>query len=429
MNFGRFLRKVTLIRDRNLYRTYSGILKMQGVRRSKRIRDHLEVSVDDIKQEADIKSKYFKTEEDTSVKLEPVIKEEFSPIPEDDVDTDWVKLLDNKPYFEWISKRTSDNIKDWSRTLDLNIFTDNSKEVIPDNFIPIYSKVRLMRSKIRTPVDTVGCAMLPITVGKESGIEKEDILPINYRLQVLIGVMLSSQTKDEINAAAMHNITEYCINELEIPEGITIDALLEIDQEILDELIHSVGFHSRKAKYLKETALILKEKHNSDIPTNIEGLLALPGVGPKMGYLTLQKAWGKIDGICVDVHVHRLAKMWKWVDEKKCKTPEHTRKELESWLPRQLWYEINSVLVGFGQVICMSRGKRCDICLANDVCNARDKKLVNKGINMELEGGDGRAKTTRGDYSELLQYIKEENGKLKIEFEQIIEETRIKSEF
>lgn len=74
-----------------------------------------------------------------------------------------------------------------------------------------------------------------------------------------------------------------------------------------------------------------------------------------MAYLTLQKAWGKIEGICVDVHVDRLTKIWKWVDPQKCKNPDQTRIQLQNWLPRGLWTEINGLLVGFGQIITKSR--------------------------------------------------------------------------
>lgn len=87
--------------------------------------------------------------------------------------------------------------------------------------------------------------------------------------------------------------------------------------------------------------------------------MALPGVGPKMAYLCLSSAWGDTQGIGVDVHVHRIANLWGWAEGK---TPEHTRKVLESWLPRDRWKEVNWLLVGFGQTICLPRGRRCGEC-------------------------------------------------------------------
>lgn len=168
-------------------------------------------------------------------------------------------------------------------------------------------------------------------------------------------MMLSSQTKDEVTAMAMLNIMRYCIDELHSEEGMTLEAVLQINETKLDELIHSVGFHTRKAKYILSTCKILQDQFSSDVPATINELLGLPGVGPKMAYLTLQKAWGKIEGICVDVHVDRLTKLWKWVDPQKCKTPDQTRTQLQNWLPKGLWTEINGLLVGFGQIITKSR--------------------------------------------------------------------------
>jgi len=89
--------------------------------------------------------------------------------------------------------------------------------------------------------------------------------------------------------------------------------------------------------------------HSSDIPSTIEGLVSLPGVGPKMAYLCMSAAWGRDEGIGVDVHVHRITNLWGW---HKTKTPEETRITLEAWLPRDKWHDINHLLVGFGQTWC-----------------------------------------------------------------------------
>lgn len=124
-----------------------------------------------------------------------------------------------------------------------------------------------------------------------------------------------------------------------------------------------MGFHNLKTKYIKQTAEILRDKWNSDIPDTIEGLVSLPGVGPKMGYLTLSAAWGKTEGIGVDVHVHRITNLWGW---HKTQQPEQTRAALESWLPRDKWHDINNLLVGFGQTICLPVGRKCGDCKLAD---------------------------------------------------------------
>ena len=131
-------------------------------------------------------------------------------------------------------------------------------------------------------------------------------------------------------------------------------------------MIKPVGFYRRKATYIKKTTQILLDEYDGDIPDTIEKLVKLPGVGPKMGYLILKVAWNKVDGIGVDVHVHRISNRLQWVNTK---TPEETRVALESWLPRELWHEINLLLVGFGQTICGSSPK-CEQCKLHSICPA-----------------------------------------------------------
>lgn len=191
--------------------------------------------------------------------------------------------------------------------------------------------------------------------------------------------MLSSQTKDTTNAIAMRRLQ----TELPFP-GLTLENILEVDPVHLNEMIYVVGFHNNKTRYIKATALILRDTFASDIPDTIEGLISLPGVGPKMAYLCLSAAWGRTEGIGVDVHVHRITNLWGW---HKTKHPEETRAALEAWLPREKWHEINHLLVGFGQTICLPVGRRCEECTlsAKGLCPSAvsEKKRVTKKAKKE----------------------------------------------
>jgi len=69
----------------------------------------------------------------------------------------------------------------------------------------------------------------------------------------------------------------------------------------------------------------------------------------------------------VDTHVHRIANRLGWV-KKSTKTPEQTRNELEDWLPKPLWSEVNHLLVGFGQETCLPRFPKCSECFNKDIC-------------------------------------------------------------
>lgn len=217
----------------------------------------------------------------------------------------------------------------------------------PLNWREQFENIKIMRSSRDAPVDDVGAASLP-----------ESKLPHVKRFEVLVSLMLSSQTKDGVTAKAMSNLQEY---------GLTIEGLIDIKQDKLEQLIFPVGFYRRKAQYLKTTAQILKEKHNGDIPDSLEGLMALPGVGPKMAHLCMDIAWGNVTGIGVDTHVHRIANRLKWV-KKPTKTPEGTRKGLEEWLPQSEWSSANLLLVGFGQQICLPLRPKCSECLNKFIC-------------------------------------------------------------
>lgn len=94
-----------------------------------------------------------------------------------------------------------------------------------------------------------------------------------------------------------------------------------------------------------------------------------------MAHLCLSAAWDRTEGIGVDVHVHRITNLWGW---NKTKNPEDTRRALQSWLPRDKWREINWLLVGFGQAVCLPVGRKCGDCDLgmNGLCKAAERKKV-----------------------------------------------------
>ena len=114
-----------------------------------------------------------------------------------------------------------------------------------------------------------------------------------------------------------------------------------------------------------------------------------------MAYLCMSAAWGRTEGIGVDVHVHRITNLWGW---HKTKTPEETRAALEAWLPRDRWHEINHLLVGFGQTVCLPVGRKCGECTLGQrgLCPSAvvEKKMKMgmtgvKNVVVEAEPGDG----------------------------------------
>ncbi|KAL4806237.1 DNA glycosylase [Aspergillus unguis] len=253
----------------------------------------------------------------------------------------------------------------------------------PSNWESMYSIVKKMREANPTaPVDTMGCAELYWRASS----------PRDKRFQTLIALMLSSQTKDTVTAVAMQRLhTELGEEDAFIKKEeehddktatsrdstLNLENILAVSPERLNSIIGAVGFHNNKTKYIKKTAEILRDQYESDIPSTPSELMKLPGVGPKMAFLCMSAAWGKHEGIGVDVHVHRITNLWGW---HKTKTPEETRMSLESWLPKDKWHEINKLLVGLGQTVCLPVGRRCGDCdlAGTKLCKSEIKGMAPK---------------------------------------------------
>ncbi|KAM4819964.1 endonuclease III-like protein 1 [Thomomys bottae] len=220
----------------------------------------------------------------------------------------------------------------------------------PQNWQQQLANIRTMRSQKDAPVDQLGAEHC----------YDPSVPPEVQRYQVLLSLMLSSQTKDQVTAGAMKRLRA---------RGLTVDNILQTDDSTLGQLIYPVGFWRSKVKFIKQTSAILQQRYGGDIPTSVAELVALPGVGPKMAHLAMAVAWGTVSGIAVDTHVHRIANRLGWT-KRATKSPEKTREALEEWLPRELWGEINGLLVGFGQQTCLPVHPHCQTCLNRALCPA-----------------------------------------------------------
>ncbi|KAG8942911.1 DNA N-glycosylase and apurinic/apyrimidinic (AP) lyase [Tulasnella sp. 424] len=253
----------------------------------------------------------------------------------------------------------------------------------PPHWRETYDLIVDMRKNISAPVDTMGCA---------SAMKNEEN-ERSRRFGTLIALMLSSQTKDEVTTDAMNKLRSK-IGEL------TVENVLATDDEVIQECICKVGFWRRKTGYIRQTAQKLKDEFESDVPQTVDELCSLPGVGPKMAYLTLQVAWNLNLGIGVDVHVHRITNRLGW-HKPPTTTPEQTRLNLQSWLPKELHGAINPLLVGFGQVICQPVGPKCDSCVLSSrgLCPS----AVKVKAKAKAKGTPTKAKTLKRSLTEVMK--------------------------
>eukprot|EP00043_Microstomoeca_roanoka_P009657 m.91915 g.91915 ORF g.91915 m.91915 type:complete len:388 (-) comp14650_c0_seq3:57-1220(-) len=231
--------------------------------------------------------------------------------------------------------------------------TARSKE--PPNWRAVYDNIVHMRRNRDAPVDTLGCEVLADPSTDEA----------TQRFHVLVALMLSSQTKDELTAKAVRALQQ-------LPGGLTAQTILDTETSVIEQSIYGVGFWRRKAQYLKGAAAMILSDFKGDIPQTTADLVKLPGVGMKMATIAMAVANKNISGIGVDTHVHRISNRLRWV--KNTKSPEQTQVELEKWMPRSIWGAVNVLLVGFGQTICTPRAPKCGECLNKDLCPSSTAK-------------------------------------------------------
>ncbi|ESK85193.1 dna-(apurinic or apyrimidinic site) lyase [Moniliophthora roreri MCA 2997] len=274
----------------------------------------------------------------------------------------------------------------------------------PENWRQVYDKIKEMRKGIVAPVDTMGCDQAQL----------KEVDPKNRRFSTLVSLMLSSQTKDEVTDAAVSQLRTA------LGGSISVEGVIAADEATVSNAIGKVGFWRRKTQYLKQAAVRLRDEFDSDVPKTVDELCSLPGVGPKMAFLALQVAWNLNHGIGVDVHVHRITNRLGW-HKPPTKNPEETRLNLQSWLPTEFHPEINHMLVGFGQTVCLPVRPRCDQCVlsTDGLCPSAQLPKTKKAKKVKTEvktEDDGGPKITIS-LEEQYEVMKEEEEPMKLKEE------------
>jgi endonuclease-3 len=174
--------------------------------------------------------------------------------------------------------------------------------------------------------------------------------------QVLIATMLSAQTKDAVTAAASARLFRVAR---------TPSAVAALPVPRIRDLIYPVSFYRNKAVHVKETCRQILSRFGGRVPSTMEELLTLPGVGRKTANLVLILAHASRANICVDTHVHRISNRLGWV---RTRTPEQTERALYDVTNQRWWPVINLYLVTWGQNVCRPVYPLCPKCALVDVC-------------------------------------------------------------
>jgi endonuclease III len=197
--------------------------------------------------------------------------------------------------------------------------------------------------------------------------------------QVLIATLLSARTQDATTLAASTRLFK---------RARTPRTLAKLSVKEIEKLIYPVSFYRNKARFVKATCEMLVKDFAGKVPSTLDEMITLPGVGRKTANLVMILAHASQQNICVDTHVHRIANRLGWVNTK---LPEQTEQALYESTESRWWPYINLYLVTWGQNVCRPVYPRCGDCAIASLCpkigvtRVGHSRGVNGPINPRLE--------------------------------------------
>lgn len=181
-------------------------------------------------------------------------------------------------------------------------------------------------------------------------------------LQLLVATQLAAQSTD----ARVNIVTKTLFQKYRSVQDYANADLSELEQDI-----YTTGFYHNKAKNLKACALRMITAFGGDVPSNMEDLISLPGVGRKTANVVLGTCFG-VPGVIVDTHATRLANRMGLVSSQDAVKIE---KSLMQLLPKERWTMFSHRLVAHGRAICDARKPKCSICAVLPYCDFGQKPI------------------------------------------------------
>jgi endonuclease-3 len=185
------------------------------------------------------------------------------------------------------------------------------------------------------------------------------VIALRFRtdLELLVSVMLSAQTTD----VTVNRVTERLFEKYRTPDDYLAVPIAELEADI-----KPTGTFRQKARNLRRAMQILLEEFDGEIPSRIEDLVRLPGVGRKTANVVAAER-GATQGIVVDTHVRRLSQRLGFTRHE---DPVKIERDLQRLVPRADWARFPHLLIWHGRRVCNARRPRCEDCVVANLCPA-----------------------------------------------------------
>ncbi|MEA2424627.1 MAG: endonuclease [Thermoleophilaceae bacterium] len=173
--------------------------------------------------------------------------------------------------------------------------------------------------------------------------------------ELLIATILSAQTTDRaVNLVTPELFRRYP----------TAEDLAAADPAVVEVLIKPTGFFRAKTRSIIAASRKLVELFDGTVPSDIDDLVKLPGIGRKTANVILGVGFD-VPGFAVDTHVKRLTNLLKLTSSK---DPVKIERQICSIVPKEEWTGLSLRLILHGRRICIARRPRCEECILNDFC-------------------------------------------------------------
>lgn len=174
-------------------------------------------------------------------------------------------------------------------------------------------------------------------------------------LELIVATVLSAQCTDK----RVNTVTPALFKKYK-----TAKAYAGADIHQLEELVFQTGFYRAKARHIKGIGIKLLEEFNGEVPSTLEELITLPGVGRKTANVVLGHAFD-IPGITVDTHFGRLSRRFGWTKEM---DPVKVERIVGELIPQKEWTNLSQRMIWHGRRICHSRKPACGACPVAKIC-------------------------------------------------------------